>query len=96
MRSIWIRELIWEVRPKLANIPGLEKGWGGGKKVRPGDEHIEEAAETRDYTLSLLSADIQNIWKSVHCASITIKGQPKQRATACHHLQSFYVLKWQE
>lgn len=49
-----------------------EIGWR--KKVRPGDEHIEEAAETRDYTLSLLTADIQTIWKSVHCTSITIKG----------------------
>lgn len=34
------------------------EGTGWKKKVRPGDEHIEEAAETRHYTLPLLSADI--------------------------------------
>lgn len=29
MRNIWSREFIWEVKPQLANIPGLEKGGDG-------------------------------------------------------------------
>lgn len=77
--------------------PGLKKWQGGGRNIRTGEEQVEEAAETRDYIPFLCHQRTPETSGKAHasCASITTKVQPKQRVTACYHLQLCYMLKWQ-